>query len=270
MVEIQSSIFKSDPAERQGSGSRFRNQSIIQGALYAICENWVSYLKNYVNQTGSGDLFDEPELPWKDTERAMVGTLSSSISRSFPGSVVLEEGRVQKGESKGRCDLWASIPNLGIDGLPFSFYLEAKRSQSTRGTGSLTRFLKSKNGISKLFRDYAKGRTGKLTQRSAYSNRKDRSHDHYVIGLLISQLKTSESDFKTAGDSLMKISKEILDFELKSTKEDSGTPEAKTRRLDRFPMVAVTVLPEEKRLLGMIAVFIVLGSTKELSAGRSE
>jgi hypothetical protein len=260
-LELKCKIFKSAPSEREQSAPRFKKQSDIQSSLGKICKKWAVYLERYVDQTA--DLFQKSEFPWEDSERAVISTLSASISQSFRDSLVLEEYSVEKGSNPGRCDLWATIPELNVAGFPLSFYLEAKKSRVEQSEETLPDFLKSDYGISKLFRDYAKGKPNNLNQRSTYARLRSRRHEHYVIGMLITKLRRNVLEPIRIKIVLEEIFKGILPFELKSIRGE--TPKMKRRRLDRFPTVALIVIPNESERPGMVAIFTVLGSTQKLS-----
>jgi len=235
-----------------------------------VCKKWKGYLESYLTKTER--LFGESEYPWEGTERELVSTLSASITRGFPGSIVLGEGRVTKpGQAtnlrsnkktdSGFCDLWFSIPETANGKPVFSAYLEAKKTANPKGLRTLQRHLAGKYGISKLFKDYLKSSSrGLLAQRSAYGN--SRKHEHYVIGLLIVPLSNGKGE------------PEEIDSILQSTFEkghklflrpNEGGLHVDRRRMARYPTVSLIVTPTDERS-GMLASFTVLGSTKKLSA----
>jgi hypothetical protein len=213
------------------------------------------------------DLFRKAELPWerdkltgkKPAERPIVSTLAAAIIRGFPGAVVLEELPALKGVSKGRCDLWASIPSESTLDKKFNFYLEAKTSKSLRASGSIFKFLGSKNGVSKLLRDFAKGTNVRLIHRSHYANAENRKHNHYVIGLMVLPLNSKKSNLNEVDDNLKRALKKFSHFEIPSL--EPGKRISKRRNLRRFPAVALTVVPKDESRNGMVALFIVFASS---------
>lgn len=265
LVKLESKFFESMPAEPGSIGPRFKTQTAIQTSIKAICEKWTDYLKRYVEQTEN--LFAKAELPWMDTERAAVSTLSASISQSFKDSLVLEECRVPKpatSSGKGRCDLWAFIPELRVSKTRLAFYLEAKKT-SARNDDVLVNVLKGKLGISKLFRDYSKVKPGgqRLTHRVPYSKLRGRECDYYSIGLLIVELGLEIRRTDKVHDALQETFEGKLPFKMKPIVA-KGTPKTKSRRLNRFPTVALIVIPDDPNRNGMVAIFMVTGSTHKL------
>jgi hypothetical protein len=168
----------------------FADPKEIQTSLKRVCDAWVRYLQDYVDQTTN--LFEAPELPWKGNERALVSSLAAAIIRGFPSSLAVEEGRVPRtGKvSRGRGDLWATIP--GRKGTRFSFYLEAKRSDRSKKPEALLAYFQGHDGVSALYRDYAKSLKNPKSKLSAYVSK--RVHEHYVIGLLVTRLKAVKKD----------------------------------------------------------------------------
>lgn len=128
------------------------------------------YLQDYVDQTTK--LFEAPELPWKGNERALVSSLAAAIIRGFPSSLAVEEGRVPRtGKvSRGRGDLWSTIP--ARNGSRFSFYLEAKRSDRSKKPEALLAYLRGHDGVSALYRDYAKSLNNPKSKLSAYVSKR--------------------------------------------------------------------------------------------------
>lgn len=265
-MDLEYQIFKSDFEEDGRYRSRFAKPAVIQSHLKNICLAWKNYLQFHVARTAN--LFKESELPWLNTERAIVSSLAASIVRAFPNSVILEECRVVKpgrdgnlaalkSKDWGRCDLWTSIEDSAAG--DFSFYLEAKKSFHCWNADNLRDFLLGWYGLGKLFRDYLKGHPQTLTQRSPYQEA--RRHPHYVIGMLVTPLEKTESDY---GD-IHKILKDV--FEKTHDLPTAETmAEWKRRHMARYPTVAMTVTDSAHRQPGFIASFTVLGASRELVA----
>jgi hypothetical protein len=255
-------IFKSNPNSGM-KGPRFQNQDSIQSSLEKICSKWHKYLLEYVKETKK--IFDKPEYPWKENERVLVSTLSASITRNFRSSLTIEELSVPKAanpEGRGRADLWASIPNLPERGETFSFYLEAKKSQKEHTLRGLGHFLESKYGFSKVLRDFRKNRREKMDQRSAYSKLPNRKHPHFVIGMLVTRLKSDKSDptsqayVKSVRD---KLQCAVQKYAFANAKQSTNEKQTK-RKLDRFPTVAL-IIPPSGAIPGMVATFTVFART---------
>jgi hypothetical protein len=138
-MKLLHEIFISERPEKHGARPRFDEHRRIQFALKRICESWHDYLSRYVKQTAR--LFNNtPELPWTKKERAVVSTFSAAIAQAYPKSILIEELPItKKGNSSlhGRCDAWASIPEIQVSGKPFSFYLEAKIFQKSKSIKNL-------------------------------------------------------------------------------------------------------------------------------------
>jgi hypothetical protein len=270
-MKLEHSIYSSLPASNTKGGPRFASQEDIQTQLSGICENWKEYLQIYVDRTGR--LFQEPERPWENTERAIVSTLSAAITRYYPNSIVLEESRVRKpgnnsqGEANdhqswGRCDLWVSIQQAKMETSSFSFYLEAKTSHQTRSVEGLSKFLRGRYGIGKMFRDYIKSnKNRRVDQRSSY--RKERKHEHYVIGLLVVPLDVHAIDFDEVKVGLNKAFENWLRIDLR--KSARGPDKGLGRRMKRYPTVALILRDQDKKYPGMVASFTVLGATAHLT-----
>lgn len=257
-------IFKSAVPVDTTHPSHFVAPEMIQTSLEKVCVAWVSYLQDFVNQTTK--LFEAPELPWKGTERAMVSSLAAAIIRRFPNSLVVEEGRVPRtGKATwGRCDLWASIPDLTHAGTRFSFYLEAKKSDRSKRPEALLAFLKSDRGLSRLFRDYGKSHRNPISKLSAYTKLPNRVHEHYVIGMLVTRLKAVKKDAAKIEATLREVFENRQAIALRNRSE--GEVQKRKRSLGRLPTVAVVVLPNDVSGSGMIASFTVFGSAGELRA----
>jgi hypothetical protein len=263
-MRLEHSIYKSSKA----SNPRF-DQKSVQDSLEGICKMWKKYLQSYVDFTGQ--LFQEPELPWENTERAIVSTLTAAISR-HSNSVVLEESRVKKlgnnlkREAKerlgwGRCDLWVSIQQAKPENSAFSFYLEAKTAHRARSVDGLGEFLRGRYGISKMFRDYSKSnKTRRVDQRSSY--RKERKHEHYVIGLLVVPLDGYDIEFDEVKDELSEAFQTGLRLDLRRRASDPETEIG--RRMQRYPTVALILRDKDKVHSGMVAIFTVLGASAHL------
>jgi hypothetical protein len=181
--------------------------------------------------------------------------------------LVIEERDVVKTGNKngnGRCDLWATIPELYVASNQFSFYLEAKRSQSPKTTGTLHHYLNTDRGVSRLFNDYLKTTSGKIQKLSPYRSLKDRKHPHYVIGLLVMPLERNPKDPSDVScyPGVDAILRDVFDHWHTIKTERSGIHERK-RRLGRFPTTALILEPQNGHT-GMIAVFTVIGATQEL------
>lgn len=263
MKLYHSAPFKSAAPIDPGNPSHFVDSATIQSSLEVVCNAWVSYLQEFVNQTTK--LFGNAELPWKVNERATVSSLAAAIIRYIPGSLVVEEGRVPKTgkAASGRCDLWASIPDPKHAGTRFSFYLEAKRSDRSKRPEALSAFLKSDKGVSSLFRDYGKIQRNPISKLSAYEKLPKREHEHFVIGLLVTRLKAVEKDSAKIVATLHEV------FENRQTivlgKRSDGKDQTRKRGLGRLPTVAFWVLPSDDQS-GFLASFTVFGSTKEFLA----
>ena len=173
-------IFKSAVPADKAHPSYFDAPEVVQTSLEKICFAWARYLQDYVSQTTK--LFGAPELPWERDERVIVSSLAAAISRRFPSSLVVEEAPVPRPPKPalGRSDLWASIPDRTRAGSRFSFYLEAKRSGHSQSAEGLSDFLKGRNGVSKLFRLYQRGRANRIgmSPLSPYTKVPKRVHDH--------------------------------------------------------------------------------------------
>ncbi|MGA7832855.1 MAG: hypothetical protein WCA21_18005 [Terracidiphilus sp.] len=256
-------IFTSKPNSGK-RGPRFQNQDSIQLSLQKICSGWHKYLYEYVEQ--SMKIFGASEYPWKENERVIIGTLSAAITRNYTSSLAMEELSVPKAgnlKERGRVDLWASIPNLFKKGERFSFYLEAKKSQKDHTLRGLERFLVSKNGFSRILRDFQKNRKERLDQRSAYNKISNRKHHHFIIGMLITRLKSETND------PLRRIYGKKIKDKLQYAVEKRATANVKQlidsrqtkRKLDRFPTVAL-IIPPEGKMPGMVAAFTVLAESK--------
>ena len=271
-MKLEHRIYVSKPSAIAGYGPRFANQRSIQCCLGKICKKWFEYLEHYAEQTQ--DLFGKSECPWKEMEPAIVSTLAAAIMRKLPDSIVIEELRVvkpgkerkQSAKNKndiGRCDLWASIPRLVSD-ISLNFYLEAKKSYRPKNSKELEKHLSSKNGISKVFRDFMKGHRKRLTDRSPYRNDKDRKHDHYFIGLLVTPLAPEMRDIDEIKEILEHIFEKRRNIYVQKEKTGEGYRNDR-RRMARYPTVALIFLGPNGEP-GMIASFTVLGSTNSLSA----
>ena len=245
--------------------SFFQNSDEIQACIKTICEKWRSYLEEYVKQT---DLVFKTgsELPWENTERAIVSTLAASIIRSFDGSVLMEELSVDKNGNQGRCDLWASIPSLNNRKTPFSFYLEAKKSSRKTGVRNASAYLKSDRGVSRVVNDYVKGNPARITKLSSYRKERERQHEHYVIGMLIIRLMQVEGIELNIGETLRGAFETRLSIALKRKRTEDVS--IRKRRMGRFPTVAMAIFPDDKRRPGMLASFTVFGSTDSLMRKR--
>ena len=265
--KLESYIYESEPSTIKGYPPRFANQKRIQDCLKNLCETWVEYLQHYTERTN--DLFGKTECAWSSTERAIVSTLAASIMREFRSSIVLEESRVLKpgnvASDRGRCDLWASIPELTSDVPIFNFYLEAKKSRQPKSYEALKPHLLSKYGISKLFRDFKKGHLKKLTDRSPFRNDRDRKHEHYVIGLLVTPLASKERDINGIKEKLVSVFENS--HKLFVRPEEAGMDFLNDRRhIARYPTVALILVDPNDKHPGMIASFTVLASTNRLLA----
>jgi len=219
-MKLRTYFFQTEKSKDPKYGPFFHSQEKIQSSLHKICNAWVTHLQCHIEQTNI--LFQSPEHPWEDVERAIVSTLAAAIIRSFSHSLVLEECRVEKPGSKsnqnsnkssnsGRCDLWATIPELKVCGEDFSFYLEAKKSDKPKTAVQLSHYLNTDRGVSRLFNDYLKSNPGKIRKLIPYSKLKSRKHEHYVMSMLVMPLKRTDSDpddedlFKKIEDTLHNI-----------------------------------------------------------------
>ncbi|HEV2326445.1 MAG TPA: hypothetical protein VGS10_21080 [Terracidiphilus sp.] len=265
-MELKYGLFKSRILEEGRYSSRFTNSGTIQLHLEKICKAWRKYLEFHIARTST--LFNKGELPWLNTERAIVGSLAASIIRAFPNSIVLEESRVVKpgrdasesaikAKGWGRCDLWASIEDKGAG--DFSFYLEAKKSYHLWNVHNLQDFLLGWYGIGKMFRDYLKSHPQTLTQRSPYQ--KKRRHPHYVLGMLVAPLKKTESNYEEIREILKRVFEETHCLPTAEAKADW-----KRRHMARYPTVAIIITDPARRSPGFIASFTVLGASRDLVA----
>jgi len=269
-MKLNWKIFKSNVPQAGSHAPRFANHEVIQLHLEQICKAWAKYLQQYVQRTGEKELFGKPELPWMNTERAIVSSLSSSIIRKYPDSIVLEESRVPKpGRSQdvlakkardwGRCDLWVAI---GKDKTgPFNFYLEAKVSPHNWNTANLKEHLSS-YGLSKIFRDYMKSHPATLAQRSPY--RKQRKHEHYIIGMYLTRLEFKKEEVSDVKETLQEIFGKIQRLDVGGNANNSDRI-IKQRQMARYPTVALILNDESGINPGFVASFTVLGATKKLT-----
>ncbi len=122
-------------------------------------------------------------------------------------------------------------------------------------------YFQGHDGVSALYRDYAKSLTNPKSKLSAYGSK--RVHEHYVIGLLVTRLKAVKKDSAKIASILHRVfeNKQIISMGNKS----QGEVRKIRRSLGRLPTVAVVVLPDDGQS-GMIASFTVFGSTSELRA----
>jgi len=276
-MKLNPKIFKSKEPQDVSYASRFANHEEIQIHLEHICEAWAIYLQLYVQRTGEIELFGKPELPWMNTERAIVSTLSSSITRKYPNSIVLEELRVtkpgrnqvdiaKKAKDWGRCDLWVAIDadKISADKIePFNFYLEVKVSpKKSWNTDNLEEHLRSWYDLSKIFRDYMKSHPKTLTQRSPY--RKVRKHDHYIIGMYLTRLEFKKEEIYDIEASLKDIFEKTQVLDLGENANDANGIKKK-RRMARYPTVALILNEDSGKEPGFLAVFTVLGATNKLT-----
>ena len=261
-------FYESKPSPKPRYAFRFSNSESVQDCLKILCETWVEYLQHYTER--AHDLFHRSECPWESTERAIVSTLAAAIMRKFPGAIVIEESRVlkpgkmteqnaNKASDRGRCDLWASVPELRPDVPLFNFYLEAKKSLKPKIIKGLEKHLLSKYGISKLFRDFMKSSPESLTQRGPYRNDKERKHEHYNIGLLVTPLAAGEKDIKEIKSILEHVFENLRALYV-------GTAKTDRRHMARYPTVALILSDPNGERPGMIASFTVLASTNSLAA----
>jgi len=286
-MKLRNHFFQSEKSQNLEYGPFFHSQEEIQSSLHKICNAWVTHLQCHIEQTNI--LFQSPEHPWEDVERAIVSTLAAAIIRSFSHSLVLEECRVEKpgfesnqnaskSSNAGRCDLWATIPELKVCGKEFSFYLEAKKSVTPKTAVQLSHYLNTDRGVSRLFNDYLKSNPGKIRKLSPYSKLKSRKHEHYVISMLVMPLKRTDSDlddevlFTKIDNTIRDIFKLRLPIKVKGSSKDAEP--VRRRRMFRYPTVALTIAPVDRRAgedrpTGMIAIFTVFGATKNLLADKT-
>ncbi len=156
----------------------------------------------------------------------------------------------------------APYPPSLPSGDAFNFYLEAKRTNAQLTADRLEGFLLGASGLSRLFRDFAKGKPGKVTHTSPYETRSGRKHEHFVIGMLVFRLKPGERD-------TVEIKKQFdlaVGRRLECKKKDirEGENDKKKRTLKRLPTVALVVTSTDDKVEGMMAVFTVIGATKAL------
>jgi hypothetical protein len=276
-MKLEYDFYMSEPSLIERYAPRFSNPESVQLCLKVLCKTWVGYLQHYTER--AYELFGRSECPWESTERAIVSTLAAAIMRKLPGSIVIEESRVlkpgkerdqsaKKPNDLGRCDLWASVPKLTSDVPYFNFYLEAKKSLRPKNAKGLEEHLLSKYGISKLFRDFMKGHPRRLTQRSAYRNDKERKHEHYIVGLLVTPLAPGVGDFKEMKKILGRVFENSHKLYVRT--DEAGADFRNDRRhMARYPTVALILFDPNGGRPGMIASFTVMGSTNSLSASGS-
>ena len=266
-MKLEHGVYQSKRSLKEGYPSRFWNPESIQLCLERLCETWVEYLEHYTER--AYELFQKPECPWVSTERAIVSTLAAAIMRKMRDAIVIEESRVLKpgntASDRGRCDLWASVPTLTSDIPLFNFYLEAKKSRQPKSSEALEKHLLSEYGISKLFRDFMKGDPNRLTQRSAYRNDKERKHEHYVVGLLVTPLAPGKADIKEIKEILERVFEKLHKLYVQPEKKGARFRDD-WRHMARYPTVALILSDPNGVHPGMIASFTVLGSTNSLSA----
>jgi hypothetical protein len=255
-------IFKSAVPVDTSHPSHFVAPEMIQSSLKKVCLAWVDYLQDFVDQTTK--LFEAPELPWLCNERAMVSSLAAAIIRHFPNSIVVEECRVPRVRKApwGRCDLWASIPDRSHAGGRFNFYLEAKKSNFEITPDTLLDFLKSRWGMGRLIRTYTKNHAKPRSRLSAYIDLTGRVHEHYVIGMLVTRLTAGKNVSATVRRNLHQFFENRQTIEVR-WKRINGVITRGKRNLGRFPTAVVAVLPDDGNP-GMLAIFTVFGSTREL------
>jgi uncharacterized Fe-S cluster protein YjdI len=268
-------IWHSTSAEGEKYGPRFKDQTEIQQCIMTIAECWCAYLKDFLH--GTGKIFELPEFPWDKSERVIVSTLAGAISRCFKESLVLEElpvskpsnPRIKKNTDRGRCDLWASIPELKVGNQQFSFYLEAKKAITAKTPLNADTYLKTDRGISRIFRDYLKsvsGDSGKIRTLSPYRNLENRKKlNHYVVGMLVMPLKLEmpDPDGEFPLVKIIEMFKDNFEGHAKLNGISEGGGAIRARRLKRHPTVALIVFPTNSNT-GMIATFTVLAATREL------
>ena len=266
-VKLHHVIFKSAVPVDEAPPSFFDAPEVVQTSLEKICVAWARYLQDFVDQTTK--LFGAPALPWEGDERTIVSSLAAAIIRCSPGSLAVEEVPVPRFHKspRGRCDLWASIPDRTHYGSRFSFYLEAKKSGHSQSAEGLSDFLKGRNGVGKLFRLYKRGHASRIRMSplSPYTKLPEaREHDHYVICMLTTplNLKAVKKDSAEIEATLREVFKNRQTIAIKYK---MGAQKTRTS-LGRWPTVAVVVLPNDLRRSGMIATFMVFGSTRDLLA----
>ncbi len=268
-MRIKPHIFKSTIPPDGPHGPHFARSKRIQKQLETICLHWSEYLCTYIETTSP--LFGNPEIPWQNTERAIISTLAASIIRNSPGSIALEEARVAKPGQKqndaankagnsGRCDLWINIPCE--KSKAFTFYLEAKKVKRGKSAAGLLHFLHGRNGVSRIFRDYMKYHPGVLTKRSASQPKRD--HSHYVIGMYVIPVDKAVTDFKEIEKVLHKAFETRRELKMGSSSRQSA--KSKYRNMKRYPTVALCVIGDSltDKQDGFIATFTILGATRDL------
>jgi hypothetical protein len=177
--------------------------------------------------------------------------------------------RLKKKTDHGRCDLWASIPELKVGNQQFSFYVEAKKAITAKTPLNAGTYLKTDRGIGRIFRDYLKsvtGNSGKIRTLSPYRNLENRKKlNHFVVGMLVMPLKlavpNSEDEFPLG--EIFEMLKDNFDGRVKLKGVSEGESAIRARRLKRHPTVALIVFPTNRNT-GMIATFTVLAATRGL------
>jgi hypothetical protein len=104
-----------------------------------------------------------------------------------------------------------------------------------------------------------------LTQRSAYRNDKERKHEHFIIGLLVTPLSPGEGDIEEIKKILGRVFENSHKLYVRA--EETGADFRNDRRhIARYPTVALILLDRNGVHPGAIASFTVLGSTNSPSA----
>lgn len=230
--------------KKQRTNNNYEEHDELCNLLEAICKNWAKELISYQNITK--ELFGESEIAWLQNERVVVGSLASSITRFNKGSLVVEELPIIKNNvsEKGRCDLWAHIPTNNPEN-EFNFYMEAKKLKKQRTLKTLKNTLIGPLGILRMFEDYIKT-TGSLHRKSTIS-KKERKHNHYVIGMTCIPFK----DIDANKNNLQAIFDEVFTKRIKLNEE-------KNKNLQNYTSIAMYLESEDKEH-AMFTVFTIFG-----------
>lgn len=239
-------------------------------AFGKIVSAWSRTLENHCMATET--LFGKAECPWDrpkrgsdspaeehGNERVIISTLTTAISRDSKKAVMVEEMPIQKGESKGRCDLWCSLSE------DYSFYLEAKMTGAPRKSHEQLEgifFEHTTNSIlTRAFRDYQKSHgkldddNRKIVTRSPYW--KFRKHKHHVIAFCIATFKAADDTFYVD-----KLKKTVV--EKFRSKHPICVTKEKTlqRNLARLPTTGLIVnwQKDDQGDNGFVAAFSLMGS----------
>lgn len=235
-----------------------------------VVEAWATTLEHHCMTTEK--LFkntEGAEPPWdrgaRGSERVLISTLATAIARRHPEALIIEELPVKKmtGDFDGRSDLWCHLPS-DLDHLSYSFYLEAKMTQSPRQTQDDLEnifFSHDKSIITRAFLDYQKshGKLGDNSKKIVTSSpyRSFRQHPHHVVALSVGTFKATKNvfDMKTLATSAKSL------FQ---SKQPVQIAEGKTlqRNLGRLPTTGIVANFCGSQDNGFVAAFSLMGVQK--------